>query len=59
MPIYEIRFFGAADAPLLVYVTSSEEPPLVVSGLPAADEIPYTRYEVWRGRECVHAAARG
>jgi hypothetical protein len=58
MAIYEIRFFDASNATLLIYVTSSDEPP-EVAGMRVAEELPYTHYEIWRGRECVHAASRG
>jgi hypothetical protein len=58
MTVYEIRFIGAQNETLLVYVTVCDGEPMVTNSLTVAGDLPYVRYELWRGREMLSTGAR-
>jgi hypothetical protein len=58
MATYEIRFLGAGGETLLVYVTSSDDVPDIVSTLAVGDGLPYTHYELWRGSRRLFTGVR-
>ncbi|HEX2590000.1 MAG TPA: hypothetical protein VHL34_00785 [Rhizomicrobium sp.] len=58
MTVYEIRFIGSKDETLLVYVTVCDDTPMVANSLAVAGDLPYVRYELWRGREMLSTGAR-